>query len=262
MTAAHGRAGSSLAAWPQKRRHQTRSGRSCCRWPASGARMAAAATRPAVVPLRFAFAVYEVCRGDAWAPPAPRVGGWRRCSPGRQSARQQIEQEIDQAIVGNRGDEGAYGGGRIGGGHRAFRACLGRSATLARVAFVGPRVCSARVLFVRRSAPGRRFRRGPDAARLQPPFTSRSVFGRRAARDAAVWELRHHGWAPGLPFTLAELGGLPQATVNPEDMCACLGVRAICYRALEGGKPVAIVTIPRQRRIRAAPSAESRNGSG
>ena len=77
-------------------------------------------------------------------------------------------------------------------------------------------------------------------------FTSRSGFGRRAARDAAVWGLRnHHGWAPGLPFTLAELGGLPQATVNPEDMCACLGVRAICYRALEGGKPVAIVTIPR-----------------
>ena len=75
-------------------------------------------------------------------------------------------------------------------------------------------------------------------------FTACSVYGRRAARDAAVLELRdHYGWRPAHPFTLPELGGLPQATVSAEETRACLGVRTFFYRALEGGKPVAIVAV-------------------
>ena len=102
-------------------------------------------------------------------------------------------------------------------------------------------------------------------------FTSDSIYGRHAARDEAIAELRLHGWAPGLPFTLAELGALetppavnasanhpgsrtlirpvpkysaePPPAVSAEETAACLGVRAFFYRALEGGQPVAIVAV-------------------
>ena len=37
-------------------------------------------------------------------------------------------------------------------------------------------------------------------------FAAHSVFGLRAEHDAAIADLHRYGWAPGLAFTLAELG--------------------------------------------------------